>query len=147
MWLTLLGRFWYVPVIALMALAVHHYRSELRVVEAEYAAFVSKVEALGEQAKARKIEVEASNAKQITDAVTSRNAALASLRSAQAAADARSRSMPLAPAAAKGSSVQCFEPQALSAAVERYRGRVLGLVTQGDEAAIDAATLIRAWPK
>lgn len=144
MFLTLLARFWYIPAMLVMALAIHHYRSQVEVVTARYEAFQSEVKALGEQAKAHKIEVEAKNEKAIADAVGSRNAALASLRLAEA--NARSRSMPLTPASPAGSSQICFDPPALSSAVEQYRGRVLGLVTQGDEAQIDAATLLKSWP-
>lgn len=145
MWLTLLGRFWYVPVIALMAVAVHHYRTELRVTTAEYAAFQSKVEALGEQARLHKVEKEGQDAKQIADAVTGRNDALARLRVAEA--NSRSSRVSLTPAAAAGSDYLCFTEKTFAAAVERYRGGVRSIVTQGAEASIDATALIKAWPK
>ena len=145
--LSLLGRFWFVPVILIMGLAVHHYRTELRVTTAEFEAYKSKVAELGAQAEKRKIEVESANANQIRDAVSSRNAALASLRAAQAQAAAGRSRVPLTPAAAAGSGALCFDQKALSAAVERYRERVRGLVEIGDEAQIDAQALVRAWPK
>ena len=145
MWITLLSRFWYVLVIVALLASTAWYRNSAEKTQLKFDAFVSETKALGEQAKAHKIEKEYQDAKQITDAVTSRNAALASLRTAQANAS-RSR-VPLAPQATAGSSQICFDPPALSAAVERYRGRVRGLVETGDEANIDAKALIQAWPK
>ena len=127
--------------------AVHHYRSELKLTEAQYEVYRANVKALEEQAKAHTIEVEAKNERQITDAIGSRNAALSSLRAAQAQANAGRNSVPLSPAAPAGSDQICFSQKALSSAVERYRGRIFDLVKEGDEASIDANALIQAWPK
>ena len=115
-------------------------------IQAKFDLFTAQVKAEGEKAKADALQKEKDDAKRIADAVTERDVALQRMRSAQAAADAARRAVPLTPAATAGSSLICFEQKALSAAVERYRGRVRGLVAVGDETAIDAAALIKAWP-
>ena len=129
-------------VMLLMLAGIHYYKSKYEVTDARFDAFKSETKALGEAAKANKALQEAANARQITDAVTSRDDALKRLSQERA----RSNRVPLTPAAASGSDQICFGQKALSAAVERYRAGVLGLVTQGDECAIDARTLIQAWP-
>ena len=126
---------------------LHIARADLGVVQAQHDGFKQTVEAQGKQAQAEAKLKESNNAIQISTAVANRNDALARLRVAQAAASAAASRVPITPAAAKGSDRQCFEPKALSAAVERYRGRVLGLVAEGDRAAIDAKTLMDSWPK
>lgn len=115
-------------------------------IQGKYDLFVAETKALGAKAEADKVIKEKKDADQITAAVAGRDTAIRRLRELEKARASVSR-VPLTPAAAQGSSYQCFEPKALSAAVERYRGRVRNFVTQGDEAAIDAAALIQAWPK
>ena len=115
-------------------------------VQAKFDKFTNEVKAEGLKAQQDKLDKEKSYATNIATATTERDAAISRMRAAEAAASAARRAMPLTPAAASGSSQICFEQKALSAAVERYRGRVRILVESGDETAIDAAALIRAWP-
>lgn len=111
-----------------------------------YDTFVAKVDAAGEKAKADALQKEKDDAAKVTIALNDRDTALQRMRAAQAAASAARRSVPLTPAAAAGSSQLCFDAKALSAAVEQYRGSVRGLAEIGDETALDAGTLIKAWP-
>ena len=125
-----------------LGMAVKVQTARLDAAKAEHAAFVAQVKQNGEiAAKAAKLK-EAQDAKQISDAITARNAALKRLRDDNSA----SRRVPIVPAAAAGSETICFQQSALSAAVERYRAGVRGLVAEGDAAQIDAIALIQAWP-
>ena len=130
-------------VILVMGIALKVQGSRLQSCKDEYAAFVANVKAQGELAKAQAIKKEAQDAKQIQDAVSQRDLALKRLRQS---ANTPSRNLPLVPAAAKGSDTICFGAKALNAAVERYRGDVRQLAESGDEAQLDAVTLIQAWP-
>lgn len=123
-------------------IGIHYYRSEYLVEKANYAAFVEKTNALGEAAKLAKKTKEDEDAKRIVGAESERDTAR---RLLNAERTSRSR-MRLTPQAANGSNEISFDSKALDAAVERYRGRVRELVIQGDEAQIDAATLLKSWP-
>ena len=126
--------------------ALHIARADLGAVQAQYDGFKQTVEAQGKQAQAEAKLKETQNAQAINVAVTDRDTALSKLRDVQQAYSA-SRRMSLVPAAAQGSSSQCFSPAALTTAVEQYRAAVFGLVAEGDRAGIDAKALIQAWPK
>lgn len=116
-------------------------------VQALFDTFKNEVTAAGLKAKQDAIDKEKNDAKHVADAVSERDVAIGRMRAAEAAASAARRSVPLTPVAAGSNSLICFEQKALSAAVERYRGRVRSLAESGDETAIDAAALIKAWPR
>jgi len=144
-WLPLLQRSWWaIPALGLV-LATVYYRTEYHLSEAHFGAYRTQIEAVAAQAQLAAKLKEETNAKTIVDAVADRNDAISRLQLAEAAN--RSKRVPLTPAPAQGSASLCFDPPALSSAVEQYRGRVRGLVTQGDEAQIDSQTLIKSWPK
>ena len=113
-------------------------------IQEKFDLFVAQVNAAGEKARADALTKEKENETKIAAAVSSRDAALNSLR--QASARLAASRVPLVPAAAAGSNSQCFSPKALTAAVESYRAAVFGLVAEGERANIDAAALIKAWP-
>lgn len=121
---------------------LHIVRADLKVTEAQFESFKDKTAALGEQAKAHKIEKEANDAKAIQSALGERDAAIKRMRDYIAS---RSR-VPLTPASPGGGDKICFSQKALSAAVERYRAGVRGIIEQGDAAQIDAQTLVNGWP-
>ena len=128
--------------------AKHEGRVEGRKeVQVEFDAFKNDVAAKGLQAKQDKLDKEKADAKRIIDAESERDVARAGMRAAQAAERAARSRVPLTPAATGSSGQICFDQKALSAAVERYRGRVRGLAESGDEAALDCAALIKAWPQ
>lgn len=137
---------------AVMAGAIHHYRSELLVVQAQFDAFKQTVEAQGKQAQAEAKLKETINAQAITNATTARDAALDKLRIAQASAGRRS--LPGAIAAPAGSRSVCFDATAYNAAHAEFLKRfaagisaTIGLAVEGDAANIDAQALIQGWPK
>jgi hypothetical protein len=143
-------------ILVVLALAIagayfkgHHsgYIEGTQEVQVKFDKFVNDTTAAGLKAKQDAITKEQQDATQIANAVVTRDAALARMRAAEAAASAARSRLPLTPRAAAGSSVLCFEPQAISAAVERYRGRVRGLAESGDETTVDAKALIDSWPK
>lgn len=115
-------------------------------VQALFDKFKNDVTTAGLKAKQDAITKESQDAKRVADAQSDRDIAIGRMRAAEAAASAARRAVPLTPAATAGNSLICFEQKALSAAVERYRGRVRSLAESGDETAIDAAALIKAWP-
>lgn len=126
----------------------HHsgYVEGKQEVQAEFDKFKNEVTAAGLKAKQDALDKEKNDAQRVATAQSERDIAIGRMRAAEAAASAARRAMPLTPAAAAGNSLICFDQKALSAAVERYRGRVRSLVESGDETAIDAAALIKAWP-
>ena len=127
--------------------AKHEGRVEGRKeVQVQFDAFKNDITQKGLQAKQDALDKEKNDAKRVADAQSDRDIAIGRMRAAEAAASAARRAMPLTPAAAGGGSQICFDQKALSAAVERYRERVRGLAQSGDETAVDAAALIKAWP-
>lgn len=140
--LLLLRQFWYAIPILFLLLAAAYYRNDAHNTQTAFDLYKTQIAARIAEQKAEALKKEADDAKKISDAVTGRNDALSRLRQAAASA----RSVPLTPAAASGSSEIHFDQKALDAAVERYRGRVRQLVIQGDEAQIDAQTLLQSWP-
>jgi hypothetical protein len=115
-------------------------------VQEKFDLFTAQVRAEGEKAKADALQKEKDYATQITVAVTSRDDALKRMQLAEARANAARRAMPLTPASTSAGGAICFDQKALSSAVEQYRGRVSHLVEQGDEAQLDAQTLVKSWP-
>src|SRR5690349_17838603 len=82
-----------------MGIALKVQSSRLESCKTEHAAFVAQVLALGETAKAEKAKKEAQDAKQIKDALTQRDTALAKLRESGSGG----RKLPGSPAAPAGS--------------------------------------------
>jgi len=154
MWITLLARFWYLIPIALLTASTGWYRHEAsqehaqRIqIAAEYKAFTAQVDALGKaQEQASKLK-DAEHAKTVSVAVSNRADALRLLRDVQNKADARSRDLPIVPAAAVSGGAICYDQKAVAAAIERYRQRIAGVVAEGDSAQIDAKSLLDGWPK
>jgi hypothetical protein len=75
------------------------------------------------------------------------------LQLAQAAANARFRAVPSNPSAPAGSQQVCFGSAAYNAAFQQFGAGVTrflqaasGFAYEGDSAALDAKTLIQAWP-
>lgn len=137
--------------LAIAMAAVHHYRSELNVTEAQFGAFKAQVEAVGKQAEAAAKLQEVANAAKISSAMSDRDAALARLRGVQA--NANRSFVPNNPAAPAGSRQVCFDSKAYSAAFERFGTgldaslrRITGVAVEGDVAQLDAVTLLKAWP-
>ena len=109
--------------------------------KAESAEFIAKVEAAGIVAQKVAAAKEKEDAKRITDALTDRDTALKRLR-----LSASRGNVPILSSGPSGSGEICGEQKALSAAIERFRGGVRSLVESGDEAQIDAQSLVRSWP-
>lgn len=131
-------------VCAVLTVALSICRADINTERANFRAFKSEVSAAGEKAKAEKLTREKGWEDEIKNSNSQRDAALASLRDSERSRRSR---VPITPAATDGGDKICFSQKALSAAVERYRGRILGLVAEGDAAQIDAQALIRAWPR
>ena len=130
-------------VMLLMLAAIHYYKSRYEVVEAQFESFKDKTAALGEQAKAHKIEQETANATKIQSALSERDAALKRLSSFNA-----SRSLlPGAAAGSKDPDRICFERKGIDAAIQRFRVGVQGLIVEGDKAIIDDKAWLASWPK
>ena len=132
-----------------MSIALKVQSSRLESCKTEAAAFKAQVKAEGDLAIKQAKAKEAQDAKQIKDALTQRDIALAKLRSNSS----RSRNLSASATAPAGSQSVCLGSTAYNAALERYRGRlklsldgIAGLATEGDAAQIDAAALIQAWP-
>lgn len=141
--LPILGRFWWLPVVIVLSLATLYYKHAYNASEARYVVFEAKVEALGEAAKVAAKKEELKHEQAISAAVAGRDVARKRLRE-QIAGSGR---VSLTPQTAPGSDAICFGTAEFAAAVERYRAGVRGLVGAGDEAAIDAKTLLEGWPK
>ena len=137
-------------VIGMLALGITVQTKRLETAKAEYAAFVAAVKAKGDEQERRSKEKEAADAKQIKDAVSERNVALAKLRKS---ASASRRPLSRSAEAAAGSDKVCFGAPAYNAAsgrlrerLERGLGGIQQLASEGDSAQIDAKALIKAWP-
>ena len=134
--------------------ALHIARADLGVVQAKYDGFVQTTEANGRTAVAEAKLKEKTNEEAITTANTGRADALGRLRISEAALSAAGRRLPSSPAAPAGSSQICFESATYNAAFSKYRDRLIAsmerlgqLVVEGDEAQIDAKSLLQSWPK
>ena len=152
-----MGPFQYAVAALGVALAVmygflHIARADLRTCNAEFTAFKQTVEANGKRAQAEAKLKETQNAQAISGALTERDAALGRLRDSQKRS--ASRRVSKAPAAPAGSDQVCIGSAAYNAAFQRFRERLVSnldglgaLAVEGDEAQLDAQTLIQAWPR
>ncbi len=143
-----------VLVFAAMAGAIHHYRAEVLVITAQFESFKDKTAALGEQARADKLEKEKLYADNIAAANADRSDALNRLSVAQAAANTRSRPSGNNPVAPVGSSKICFDSPTYNAAfrdfglaLDQFIQDARGYAYEGDRAQIDAMALLKAWPQ
>jgi len=113
-------------------------------VQLKFDAFVSETKALGMKAEADKAKKEQADAAKIATAVTTRDAALASLRVAQSRA--RSGFVPNSTAGSKDSGNVCYDRPTLDAALRKLDTGVSNLVTEGDAAMINGRALLSSWP-
>lgn len=150
MWLTLLGRFWYVPVIALLMGATWFYRSEYTQAERNLEVFTQATAVVGHQAQVYNKRVENEWKTRMQTALSGRSAALARLRDTNAGF----RGLSYSPAAATGDSPICIPTDTYNAAFQRYSERVnagmarlAGYATEGDQAQIDAQGALESWPR
>ena len=113
-------------------------------VQAKFDLFTAQVKSEGEKARADALQKEKDDEKKIAAAVTSRDAALASLR----VASARPRGGFVSSSATTpaGGSRVCYDGKALDAALRVLDTGVSGFVTEGDTQVINAATLLKSWP-
>jgi hypothetical protein len=123
---------------------IHYYRSKYLVVKAEGEAFKAQTAALGEKAKADKIEKETKDAKRIADAESARDAALAKLRVEQARP--RGGFVPSAAPGSKDPSRVCYERSPLDAALRKLDSGVSRLIGEGDAAIINGRAILNSWP-
>jgi len=112
--------------------------------KAELAAFTASVQAAGEQAIQRRKVVEDANKKRLQNARAGWATSLACLRDDTCAGRS---SVPIVPTPPSGTAEICYDQTKLAEAVERYRKRVQGLVTEGQLAQADAVALLAAWPE
>ena len=136
-------------VMMVMGISIKVQSSRLQSCKTEAAAFKANVEALGKLAEAEKLKKEAQDAKQIQDALTQRDVALRRLSSVNAR---RSPVSDNSAGAAAGSTV-CIPTTAYNSAMgefgkslERFLAETGRYAQVGDEAQIDAVSLIQAWP-
>lgn len=130
--------------VGIQTLRLNASQAREKAVQASFDSFVAQTKAIGEVAAKQAKETEAKYAKQAQSAIASRDDALRRLRES-ATSSGRDR-VPITPASAPGDSQICFEPAGFAAAVEGFRGRVQGIVTEGQAAQIDAQALLGAWP-
>jgi len=145
--LNLLGRFWYLIVIAALLGYSDWLRHEVKDAKNELVVFRAQVESSADKGKALELEKEKAREHAISDALSERDDALKRMRLAQAETRSRGNFLPAAPAAAKDSSQICFDRAALESAIRKLDQDVQGIVGQGDTSRIDAQTLLKAWPK
>lgn len=152
--LALLRQFWPYIVMALLAAAVYHYKHDAKDARNELALFKADIATKAAQAERDAAKKEKADEQKINAAVAGRDAALASLRAAQAQRNSGRGSVPYTALASPAGSQKCIDPAAATAAVERYRRavaegrrRVEEIVGIGDEAQIDAKSLLSAWPQ
>lgn len=133
--------------------AVHYYKSERDIVQEKFDGYKALIEAKGKQAEAEKLLKEQQDAKKIADAVTGRDDALKRMQLAQAAANARFRTVPRNPTAPTGSSQVCIGASAYNAAFQQFGADLTrfiqeagGYAFEGDRSNLDAKALIQAWP-
>lgn len=115
------------------------------VAKSEYAAYVSKAEALAANQRAKIAQLEKDNAERLHIAELARLAALDQLRHDQAIASARRVSV--TPQAAGGTDRVCFARSKLDEAVQRFLADVQGFVAEGDNAIIGVRAALSEWPK
>ena len=154
MWLSLLARFWYAPIMLCLFLWGEWWHHEAKDVKKDLDVLTVKVEANGKIAEANAKLKEAEYDKNLSAATAGRDDALKRLQLAKAEANSAGRRVSSNPAAPAGSSKVCFNSPAYDAAFKRFGERlntvlqgITGLAYQGDAANIDAKALIDAWPK
>ena len=140
-------RVWLGIAFLLLAGYAQYQKSEARAYKDKLAVFTAQVESIGKQAIERNRRIEDANKSRIDVAIANRDASIARLRVLVQQARSGSGAMPIVPAPAAAGGSICYDQSAVSAAVERYRQRVIGIVESGDEAQIDANFLLKAWPK
>ena len=140
---------WQAIAIGLLVLSVYAYYRHCESVKADYAAFVSRTKAAGEEQERRvKAAIEQGKKdKEKADNENSRlrtsNAALArSLRDARAA----SGFLPAPAASAKRPEIAAFDRTLLERALQRLDEDVSGIVAEGDQARIDLDTA-KVWAR
>lgn len=144
--LLLLRQFWYIPVMAIMTLAIHHYRTELRVTTAEFESYQSQQEALEAQAKSHKIEKESSDATRITSALSERDVARNRVRELEKT-NGQQR-LPILPTAAQGTGNRvCLDRSKFESAFGKLNTDLQGIAEVGDLALIDNKAWLSAWPR
>ena len=141
MLISLLIRFWYFIPILLLAFSTWYYKTGMERTQRHYDGYKAEVRILGEIAEKAAKQKEAEYEQKIKLSMSNRLASYKRVRE-----QSRERPVSITPAIAPGSEQICFDPPAFDAAIEQYRERVRRLVEQGDEAQIDAETLINAWP-
>lgn len=115
-----------------------------QVVQLKFDVFVSETKAVGEKARADALLKEKADAEKINAAVAGRDAAINRLRVEQARP--RGGFVSSSPASAANGGKVCYDGKALDAALRKLDTGVSSLVTEGDQIAIDAITLLKAWP-
>ena len=136
-----------IALVLALAIGAAYYKGHsagMAEVQTKFDLFTAQVNAAGEKARADAATKEKDDAAKITAAVTSRDAALASLR--VASARPRGGFVPAAATGSAGGDRICYSRQALDAALRSLDTGVSGLVTEGDGQVINALTLLKAWP-
>ena len=146
MWLTLLARWWFVPVIAALFLSTTWYRHEAAATKAEYAGFVAKTDAIGKaQEAAAKIKDAENKAKQ--EKANAENArtrtALTTALNGLRHSNPRGVTVPAAAASSKRPDLACYSRPELVGAVGSFVEAVRGLADEGSAGAVDLNTAKR----
>jgi hypothetical protein len=131
--------------VAVQTKRLHTAQAEVVQIQAKFALFVEQTRQLGEAQIAKNKETEAKNAQKISSALSARNDAISKLR--QSLASPRAGFVSGDTGASAGNSNVCFERQALDAALRRLDSGVSQIIGSGDQAVIDAISLLQAWPK
>ena len=154
MWLSLLARFWYAPIILCLFLWGEWWHHEAKDAKSDLATMKVQVEANGKIAEANAKLKEAEYDKNLSAATAGRDDAYKRVQLAEAAVRAASSRVPYRPITAQASGKQCIDPASIAPAIESFRRTVAesrrqlaGLVAEGDRAQADAKALIDAWPK
>ena len=149
MWLTLLARWWFVPVIAVLFLSTTWYRHEAAATKAEYAGFVAKTDAIG---KAQEAAAKIKDAQNVTRMETANAQSVRARRELDGVyatyrqlRDQRAGGSLLpSPAAGTASpAVASFDRAGIDRALSEFDQGVTGLIKRGDEAIADLNTAKR----
>lgn len=115
-------------------------------VQQKFDLFTAQVNAAGEKARADAAIKEKNDEAKITAANTSRDAALARLRDAQASANAGRRILSGIPAASGSPDKICFSRAKFESAFGTLNTDLQGLTQRGDTAIIDNKAWLNSWP-
>ena len=133
---------WQMIAIAGLALVVVGYYLHCEHVKKDHATFVAKLEAqAAEQQRQNKLK-EAANAKQIKDALSERDVALAKLR-----VSSRAERLPVLPASPTNASGICFSRTGFESAFGTLYSDLQGIAEIGDTAVINGKAWRDSWPK